>query len=76
MLASSPNYLSNILTTLHMSPEELAKESRLSLDIVQRVIRGGQASARTRARIIAALNRIRLQQCLSELRAVDVFPEG
>ena len=76
MLASSPNHLAEVLAALQMEPEEIAEEARLSLTTIQRIIQGGQASARTRARIIAVINKHRADQHLPDLLAAEIFPFG
>ena len=76
MPALSSNTVADMLAALHMSPEELAEETQLSLVTVQRVIEGRQANARTRARILATINTRRRAVGLPALLAVEVFPQG
>lgn len=68
--------LAELLAELAWSPNALASASRVAPATVRRALRGEQTNAKTRMRILGAINVRRAALHLPELSASEVFPAG
>ena len=68
--------LAGLLDHLHLSQAELARRSHTALTAIARAVYGEQMSAAVRARIVAAINALRVELQQPELTAFDIFPTG
>ena len=68
--------LAALLEEADWTPQNLALASKVSLKAVRRALRGAQASARSRARLVLAINQRRAKQGQPALAASAIFPTG